>query len=206
MLLQGFVQRCLQLLPIHCFAHNLNLCLQDTSKKLVYIRDSLLTVREISNLNHYSPKRLHLFSSNLNDTEGVTLKPLCPTRWTVRTADLDAILKDYEVLLETLHEIHQTTHDEYGMKAGGLLQSLEKFSTFFGIKLCHLLFSAAEKVSSTLQRKDITLAEALTAVETAKSYYEQIRADDTFLKFYNRIVTEAQSFKLHPPELPRYRK
>ena len=114
-------------------------------------------------------------------------------------------MKDYEVLLETLNEIHQTTHDEYGMKAGGLLQSLEKFSTFFGIKLCHLLFSAAEQVSLTLQRKDIT-AEALTAVETAKSYYQRIRSDDTFRRLYNAIVTEAQSYNLHLPELPRYRK
>ena len=31
-----------------------------------------------------------------------------------------------------------------------------------------------------LQRKDITLAEALTAVETAKSNYQRIWSDDTF--------------------------
>ena len=51
-------------LSVHCFAHNLNLCLQDASKKLVYIRDSLFIVREISKLIHYSPKRLHLFQAN----------------------------------------------------------------------------------------------------------------------------------------------
>ena len=193
-------------LSVHCFAHNLNLCLQDASKKLVYIRDSLLTVREISNLIRYSPKRLHLFSSKLhNSDEGVTLKPLCPTRWTARTPALEAVLKDYEVLTKTLEEIHQSTHDEYGMKAGGLLQSLEKFSTYFGIKLCHLLFSAAEQVSSTLQRKDIT-SEALTAVESAKSYYQRIRSDDTFMKFYSSILTEAQSYNIKSPELPKYRK
>uniref|UniRef100_A0A1X7UDD7 Uncharacterized protein n=1 Tax=Amphimedon queenslandica TaxID=400682 RepID=A0A1X7UDD7_AMPQE len=122
----------------------------------------LITVREISNLIRYSPKRLHLFSNKLdNSDEGVTLKPLCPTRWTAKTAGLEAVLKDYEVLTETQEEIDESTHDEYGMKAGGLLQSLEKFSTYFGVKLCHLLFSATEQVSSTLQRKDITLSEAL---------------------------------------------
>uniref|UniRef100_A0A1X7TXD7 Uncharacterized protein n=1 Tax=Amphimedon queenslandica TaxID=400682 RepID=A0A1X7TXD7_AMPQE len=194
-------------LSVHCFAHNLHLCLQNASKKLVYIRDSLITVREISNLIRYSPKRLHLFSNKLdNSYEGVTLKPLCPTRWTARTAALEAVLKDYEVLTETQEEIHESTHDEYGMKAGGLLQSLEKFSTYFGIKLCHLLFNAAEQVSSTLQRKDITLSEALTAVESAKSYYQRIRLDDTFMKFYCSILTEAQSYNIKSPELPRYRK
>ena len=60
---------------------------------------------------------------------------MSPTRWTAQTAAIDAILKDYEVLLETLKEVHATTRDEYGLKAGkagGLLHALEKFSTFLG--------------------------------------------------------------------------
>ena len=85
---------------------------------------------------------------------GTTLKPLCPTRGTVRTAAIDAILKDYVVLMETLEDIHSTTHDEYGLKA---LYSLESFGTLFGLKLAHTLFSAAEQVSVTLQKKNITL-------------------------------------------------
>lgn len=73
--------------PLHCFAHCLNLCLQDASRKLVYVRDALFLVREISNLIRYSPKRLTLFSTKLQCSEegGVSLKPLCPTRWTART-------------------------------------------------------------------------------------------------------------------------
>ena len=80
------------------------------------------------------------------------MKPLSQTRWTARTAAIEAILKDYEVLLETL-EVHANTRDEYGLKAGGLLQSLEKFSTLFGLRLSHRLFSAAEQLSLTLQKK-----------------------------------------------------
>ena len=50
------------------------------------------------------------------------------------------------------------------MKASGLLQSLEKFHTLFGLMLSHRLFSAAEQVSIALQKKNIT---ALSAVEPA---------------------------------------
>ena len=121
-------------IPVHCFARSLNLCLQDAGRNLICIRDALETVREISNLIRYSPKRLHLFSSKISQAgesnSTVSLKPLSPTRWTARTAAIDAILKDYEVLLETLEEVHATTRDKYGLKAGGLLQALEKFSTF----------------------------------------------------------------------------
>ena len=72
------------------------------------MRDALDTVREISNLIHYSPKRLHLFSTKLQSSEegGVSLKPLCPTRWTARTAAIDVILTDYDLLLETLEEVY----------------------------------------------------------------------------------------------------
>ena len=43
--------------------------------------------------------------------------------------------------------------DLHGMKAGGLQQSLEKFNSLFCLRLCHLLFSMAEQLSLTLQKK-----------------------------------------------------
>ena len=197
-------------IPIHCCTHSLNLCLQDAGRKLVSLRDALETVREISNLIHYSPKRSHLFSTKLlqeeNNTSCVQLKSLCLTRWTARTGAIDAIIKDYSLLLESLEEIHASTKDEYGLKTGGLLQSLEKFNTLFGIKLSYLIFSAAEQVSLTLQKKTIVLQEALVAVGAAKAYLTRIRSDDNFNLFYEEAVKFANDHKLSAPELPRFRR
>ena len=121
----------------------------------------------------YSPKRLHLFSEKTStETTGVWLKPLCPTRWTARTVALEAVLKDYSILLQVLEEIHSTTRDEYGLKAGCLLSSLEKFQTLFGFKLGHLVFPVSETLSTTLQGKDTSLQEAISAVDLAKSFYQ----------------------------------
>ena len=58
--------------------------------------------------------------------------------------------------METMAEINSTTHDEYGLKAAGMLTSLEKFSILFGLKLGYILFAAAEQVSKSLQAKDAT--------------------------------------------------
>ena len=65
----------------------------------------------------FSPKRMHLFSSKLasGSSGSVSLKPFSTTRWTARTAAIDAISKDYVVLMETMEEIHTTTRDEYGL-------------------------------------------------------------------------------------------
>ena len=163
-------------LSLHCFAHNLNLCLQDVGKQLVFLRDALEVVREIAKLIKFSPKRASLFSQVLAqpdntgaqpDNTGVIIKPLCLTRWTARHVAIEAVLKDYKILLETLEKINQTTHDEYGMKADGILETLLKFQTLFGLQLAYILFGASELLSRGLQAKDLSLQEALSAVNLA---------------------------------------
>ena len=135
-------------IPVHCFGHCLNLILQDAGRKLVLIRDTLDLVKEICNLIRFSPKRLHLFSTNLQlSTDDITtLKPLSTTRWTARTSATEAVLKDYSVLMSTLSEIHSTSRDEYGLRAAGLLNALEKFSTLFGLRLCQQLLVHQSKL------------------------------------------------------------
>ena len=75
-----------------------------------------------------SPKRKHLFTEKLTNHESVHkgIKPLCPTSWTVRAEALDSVLKQYKVIIETMEEVHSTTHDEYGLKAGGIATALAK--------------------------------------------------------------------------------
>ena len=43
-------------LRVHCFAHCLNLCLQDAAKKCKPIKAALDNVMELSQLIRYSPK------------------------------------------------------------------------------------------------------------------------------------------------------
>ena len=120
-----------------CFAHSLNLYLQGIGKNVVCIRNAIEIVKEVGKLILYSPKQLHLFSSTLQQASdsGVSLKLLCPTRWTPQTVAINAILKDYNVLLEVLEEIYRTTPDEYGTKASRLLHVLGEFSFWAEVKL-----------------------------------------------------------------------
>ena len=61
-------------IPVHCFAHSLNLCLQGTGKTLVCLWDAIKIVNEIYNLIRFSPKRLHLFSIELVLEETSTMQ------------------------------------------------------------------------------------------------------------------------------------
>ena len=80
--------------------------------------------------------------------EDVGLRPLCPTRWTVQTGAIDAVLKNYSALLKALQHISETCYDDYGQKANGLNAQLEKFDTYCRMKLSHLIFSGTEQTST----------------------------------------------------------
>ena len=83
---------------------------------------------------------------------------------------------------------------------------LEKFQTLFGFRLGHLVFSASETLSKTLQGKDTSLQEALSAVNLAKSFYRRHRTHEHFDQLYSQTVEIAKNLKIGLPQLPRYRK
>ena len=121
----------------------------------------------LSKLILYSPKLTLVFQQCKQEMsiEGSGLRPLCPTRWTVRTGALDVVMRNYiyiyVAIVEALQEIYEVSHDDYGWRANGLLSQLEKFAIFFGLKLAYLVFSGAEQTSINLQWKDASVQEAV---------------------------------------------
>ena len=98
----GVARRLLTIEPrafyTHCAAHNLQLCLQDCAKQCPIVKQSHDLLQQLVSLIRNSPKRLALFRCIQSDYKmGKTaLKPLCPTRWTVRTESIDSVMKNYE--------------------------------------------------------------------------------------------------------------
>ena len=108
-----------------------------------------------------------------------SLRMLCPTRWTVRHASINSIVRNYQTLQTALEEIQQG-HDEYAAKASGLLARMEQFDTFFSLKLAYLVFYAAEQLSINLQAKDTTIQEAIKGAELLTTHLKSLRNDAHF--------------------------
>ena len=163
-------------IKVHCLAHSLNLCLQDTAKKCQPVRSVLDNIMELSQLIMYSPKRTLVFEQCKQELSigGTGLRPLCPTRWTVRNGAISAVLKNYAALLQALQIIAETSYDDYGQRANGLLAQLEKFDTYFGLKLSHLIFSGTEQ----------SVQEAVGCAEVTRSYINRLRSTNQFKEFY----------------------
>ena len=98
---------------------------------------------------------------------------------------MDAVQRNYAVIVEAIQEIFDVSHDDSGRKATGLLSQLEKFDTFFGLKFAFLVFSGTEHTSINLQRKGTSVPEALFCAELAISYLRRLRSDRSFEHFYS---------------------
>ena len=69
---------------------------------------------------------------------------------------------------------------------------MDKFSTFFGLKLSHLIFSGTEQLSLTLQGKDTTIQEGSVAAELAIQYLLRLRSDASFDQFYTKVAQDSK--------------
>ena len=114
---------------IHCMAHCLNLCLQDSASACWTINEALALTSEISNFIRASPKHLALFETLQKDmVHGQimhNIKPLCPTRWTVRTCAILAIIENYSVICAELDTITKESYGEPSRKSCGLLAMMD---------------------------------------------------------------------------------
>ena len=135
-------------ISIHCLDHSLNLCLQDCAAQSKPFREGLSAANELHNLIKLSPKHLAIFQYLQKESSSPRLpsiKPLCPTRWTVRTFAVDSVLRNF----------------------------FEQFCNYFGLKMCHQVFSATEQLATTLQGKTITAEVSIQARDATMAYLQR---------------------------------
>ena len=103
---------------------------------------------------------------------------------------MQAIVVNYEVLRETIETSSHGT-DNCSRRAGGLLAVMDRFSTYFGLKLSILIFSITEQLSVTLQGINTTVNDSYYAVEVCIKALERNRTDEYFQSFFEKVKSEA---------------
>ena len=121
-------------LYVHCANHNLDLALKDCTKASKIIRNSLDSVQDLAIFIRSSPMRMAQYqriASDLEDTlsnnNTLVKSPhlLRPTRWTVKTKAISAIINNYEVLYTTILSIaKEATVTSVRSTAEGLARKL----------------------------------------------------------------------------------
>jgi hypothetical protein len=67
---------------VPCVSHSLSLAFQDSISIIPQCRDAMNQMKDLINFIRESPKRLAWFKS-CQEGESHSLRPLCPTRWTM---------------------------------------------------------------------------------------------------------------------------
>lgn len=157
---------------VHCAAHNLNLVLNDAVKNIPEIARFYDTIEQIYTFFGNSIKRWNMLSgiitADSSDHPDVTLKRLCPTRWSSRFDSISAIRHRYVDVMRALTKISLTSdkRDER-TEAAGLMKLMENFSFIVLLVVQTKVLETVNAVSKTLQKQDTDLQTAIQLLENA---------------------------------------
>ncbi|KAJ8880922.1 hypothetical protein PR048_017395 [Dryococelus australis] len=120
---------------IHCFSHFLNLARIHASSTIPEISNVLENVHTLVNFFNESAKITVIFLNYKADDDSAlakntSLKPLCLTRWTVRSKSLNVVNSQYETTLSVLDSLKSKES-----VANGLSAFFEKTSSLFYLEV-----------------------------------------------------------------------
>jgi Domain of unknown function (DUF4371)/hAT family C-terminal dimerisation region len=193
---------------VHCANHSLNLALQEASLRVHCIRDALSFTNDLATFFRDSAKRTAIMEAvlaDMNQNAKSRLLPLCPTRWTVRTRALKAVLTNYLAVMESLDQMSDAAGPA-GSKAQGLMDKMKTFECFFGISISYEVFSVTEQLATALQSKVMTLTGARTSALAVVSTLKQLRSEESFSSVWNKVCQTASEHQLSLPVMPRKRR
>ncbi|KAF3859947.1 hypothetical protein F7725_000202 [Dissostichus mawsoni] len=140
-------------------------------------------VHELGGFFNQSGKFKLIFQNIAKSEHGSTftsLKPLCPTRWTVRTPAIRSVLKQYESVLMALEEMASCSSPETSAKANGLHGTFLKGNTVLGLLMAEDLMGDLECLNTSLQLRKQTVSGMLEAVDHVKTSMQDKRTEEHF--------------------------
>lgn len=190
---------------VHCYAHRVNLVVQDSFQKILHVRDFLSDIKDIVTFIRDSPKRLSHFKLFQGSDKSPALRPFCPTRWCVRVESLKSFLKNYENIIEFLEQ-QKSQPSDGGSKASGFLNKISDFRFYFLLKCIILIFERIETLNTILQGQALDFNKATKQVETVKTSLLSIRNEARYDELWTNVTTESEQLDLNEPILPKRRK
>ena len=116
------------------------------------------------------------------DNPQIHIRPICPTRFTVRYSALSGLYQQFEVILEALAVIEtQATESQVKSIASGYLKRLVEFDICFGLCLSLKIFELTDTLSKHLQGKDISVGEGKSSVRFTISVLESMHCEEKFI-------------------------
>ncbi len=156
------------------------------------VKLSLEVTHEITKLIKLSPRRrdnifreLKAESELKNEINTLSIRLLCPTRWTVRANSLLSVVNNYSTLLGTW-EMADVARDTDGKaRIQGVKAQMNTFRFAFGTMLAEMILRHTDNLSrSLLQDKVCSAAEGQTIGDMLVDTLQSLRNDSSFELFW----------------------
>ncbi|CAF1066658.1 unnamed protein product, partial [Brachionus calyciflorus] len=186
---------------VHCYAHRLNLALQDACKDITEVRNTLGQINSIYNLIEGSTKRHYIFEKLQikSNNSSLTLKYFGDTRW----SSCVSVLENYEVILDTLKEINLI--DKNSM-AFPLYLSIFKFDFIFYLDVLTRFFNITNILSIELQTINLDYSNVKQLADSTINCLVEYKKTKFFEKFWNKNIKLANDLGIDLPSNPRIKK
>jgi hypothetical protein len=196
---------------VHCGSHCSNLVVQAACGVSTVVRDALFLVNEIGCLLHQSGKakaKLQSFISQTSSNVGTSLaalRPLCPTRWTLRVAAIQSMLNVQKIIMETLEEL-SLSHGDSASRANGILTKLSSGVHILALRIALCVFQPLEELRTALQSRNQTVSGMKAAVNIVIDGLKSVRNKEAFSLVFTSAINSVKDMQLEEIFIPRLRK
>ena len=190
---------------VHCGAHCANLVAKESCDVSTVIKNALGVVNELGVLFNESGKLRENFKDvcTQSDVTHTRLRPLCPTRWTVRLRAVDAVLHQYEEIMMMLEELAEGS-SHLSTRAGGLFAQLQQGSTVVALLLARSVIAPLDRLNRVTQDATCTVSAMLQCVEmTVEELKVQEQSSRTKV---SECMKQAEKYGCEEVVVPRKRR
>jgi hypothetical protein len=200
----GVAKRFLEKVPhvvfVHCYAHKLNLALQDATNQIKSVSDVLLIIQNVSVFVERSAKRHALFEHLQGDEKKRTLQNFCTTRWSSRYLALKSFVNLYKYLLTFLEIVDDDNDKSIGATARGFLKQVKTFNFVFYCKILLVLFEKTHILSKFLQKPSNNIVKALELCDITIMELEEMKSI-AFVKIFNECKSICEQEDINVPSI-----
>ena len=191
---------------MHCYAHCLNLVLEDTTKvvpeasEFFTLMETLYVFISTSKVHTlYIEQQHHLYPNK----QPRQLQKLSDTRWACRFFAVDAVCSTFHAILATLQKVVDGNDKLKAVEAKEILLQVHCLKFLKTLVTFHWLLFLTKQLSVQLQSSQTDMTKAAELVEGTMKTLQQFRSDEELGKLYKYANDVASSLNIEVSSLNR---
>lgn len=171
---------------VHCAAHALNLVLNDAARHVREVSTFFDNLEKIYTFFGNSIKRWAMLSDDSSEKYLITLKKVCPTRWSSRNDALLAVKKNFLLIMKTLYQLNLISNKkDEREECKSIINILESFDFLVLVTFFSSLFEIINPVSKALQHDNNDLQKSSILLSNLLNRLCQLRNQNSFNSLLN---------------------